>query len=100
MFCYIWEFQVNPLKIDEFESAYGPDGVWTRLFKKAPEYIRTDLLKDPVQTNRYLTVDYWVDRQAYKRFSLDFRAEFESLDRACEEYTKSERHIGEFEVQQ
>ena len=99
MFCYIWEFRAKPLKIDEFESAYGPDGLWAQLFRKAPNYIRTELLKDPVQKNRYLTVDYWADRQAYERFTLDFRAEYTSLDEVCEDYIEFERHIGDFEVQ-
>jgi hypothetical protein len=98
MFCYIWEFRVNPLRIDEFESAYGPDGLWTRLFKKAPDYIRTELLEDSVEMNRYITIDYWVDRSAYEQFKQDFSAEFESLDKACQSYTESERHIGDFGV--
>lgn len=99
MFCYIWEFRVKPLSIDDFESAYRSNGLWAQLFRKAPDYISTELLKDPVETNRYLTVDYWVDRQAYERFRRDFSAEFKRLDEACENYTESERHIGDFEVQ-
>jgi heme-degrading monooxygenase HmoA len=98
MFCYIWEFRASPLRIEEFESAYEPNGLWARLFRKAPGYIRTELLKDPGETNRYLTVDYWIDRKVYERFRLDFRAEFQSLDKACEAYTESERLIGDFEV--
>ena len=98
MFCYIWEFGVNTSRIDAFESAYGPNGLWSQLFRKAPDYIRTELLKDRLEANHYLTIDYWVDRKAYERFSREFRAEFESLDKACEDYMESERHIGEFEV--
>jgi hypothetical protein len=76
MFCYIWEFRANPLRIDEFEHAYGLHGLWTRLFRRAPDYIRTELLKDPGETNRYLTIDYWVDRKAH---SHRFRREFLGL---------------------
>lgn len=99
MFCYIWEFRVNSLRIDEFEDAYGPGGRWARLFRQAPGYIKTELLRDPVDTNRYLTVDYWADRTAYERFRVDFRTEFRRLDDACDDYTESESHIGDFEVQ-
>ena len=99
MFCYIWEFRVNPLRTDDFESAYGPNGSWARLFRRAAGYIRTELLRDPEATGRYLTIDYWADRQAYERFKLDFEAEYDRLDKASEEYTESERHVGDFEVQ-
>lgn len=99
MFCYIWEFRVNALRVNEFESAYGPNGRWVQLFRKAPDYIRTELLKDPAQPNRYLTVDYWLDRRAYDRFRQDFSAQFQRLDEACAAYTETERHIGDFQVQ-
>jgi len=98
MFCYIWEFRANQTRIAEFESAYGPGGRWAQLFRKAPGYLRTELLKDPVEANRYLTIDYWVDREAYERFSRNFGAEYKELDMACEAFTESEKHIGEFEV--
>ena len=99
MFCYIWEFRADPMRVEEFESAYRADGLWTELFKKAPGYIRTELLRDSGEANRYLTIDYWTDRNAYERFKQDFNAEFRSLDRECEAFTKSERHVGDFEIQ-
>lgn len=99
MFCYIWEFRVKPSRINDFESLYGSNGQWARLFRKAPGYIKTELLKDPRETNRYLTLDYWADRQAYERFRQDFSAEFNRLDESGEDNTESERHIGDFEVQ-
>jgi len=98
-FCYIWEFRVKPSTIEAFEVAYGPDGPWVRLFRRSPDYLRTELLKDSVDSFRYLTVDYWQDRRAYERFRGDFRTEFEDLDETCRAYTESEGRIGDFEVQ-
>lgn len=36
------EFQVKESRREEFESHYGPDGSWARLFREAPlgEYSR------------------------------------------------------------
>ncbi len=99
MFCYIWEFRVSLSKLDEFVSAYEANGLWSRLFRKAPDYIRTELLRDSRETTRFFAIDYWVDRKAYEQFKHEFRVEFQSLDQACEAYTESEKHIGDFEVQ-
>ncbi len=98
MFCYIWDFRADPMRVEEFESAYGTNGLWAELFRKAPGYIRTELLRDSGGTNRYLTIDYWTNLDAYKGFRQDFSVEFRSLDRECEAFTKSERHVGDFEI--
>jgi len=100
MFCHIWEFKVNPMRVEEFESAYGSDGPWTELFRRAPGFIRTEILRDLEENNRYFTIDYWTDRDAYEGFRQDFSAEFQSLDKDCEAFTISERHVGDFEILQ
>ena len=36
---HVWEFQVRPGRESEFESHYGPDGTWARLFRSAEGYL-------------------------------------------------------------
>jgi hypothetical protein len=31
-YTYIWEYQVRPDRVDEFERLYGPQGEWSGLF--------------------------------------------------------------------
>jgi heme-degrading monooxygenase HmoA len=68
------------------------------LFRTAPGYVRTVLLRDLSHHNRYLTIDTWEDEPAYRRFRQASAAEFEALDRRCESLTVAEREVGRFEV--
>ena len=98
MFAYIWEFLVTPQKIAEFEQAYSPEGGWSKLFRKCQGYIKTDLFKDSQKNNRYITIDYWVDSKSFDQIKQDFIEEYENLDKSCETYTISEKHLGNFEI--
>src|SRR5579863_2650412 len=59
MYCYVWSFVVRSEYLKEFESAYGPEGDWSRLFRNDPQYIRTQLLVDRGHPSRFLTIDFW-----------------------------------------
>lgn len=95
-FVYIWEFQVKPDREAAFEQAYGPHGDWVQLFRKAPGYIRTELLRDTDKPNRYVTIDHWQSEAAQRDFRQRFAAEFEAIDKKCEALTQSETLIGNF----
>ena len=95
-FAVIWEFRVRPGKRREFETVYGPDGAWVKLFRRDREYIRTDLIRDRSNPRRYLTVDVWSSRQAYLRFKKRNRDDYDEIDRGCASLTEGEVKIGEF----
>lgn len=97
MFVYLWEYVVTPAHEAEFESAYGPDGVWTGLLSRGAGYLGTTLLRDRANPNRFVTIDRWESAVAHSEFVERFRAEFEALDSRCEELTESETLIGRFE---
>ena len=92
----VWRFR--PLRNAEaaFESAYGPDGDWARLFRTAPGFLGTTLLKGDA-TADYLTLDRWVSRDAYEAFRRDSAASFSALDRDCESLTSLEVEIGSYD---
>ena len=46
MFVVVWRFEIAEEKVAAFESAYGPEGNWAQLFRKSPEYLGTELLRD------------------------------------------------------
>lgn len=98
MYCYVWEFIIHPGCRDAFESAYGPDGDWARLFRRGEGYVRTELLRGHDGSARYLTVDYWTSREDCVAFRHEYRAEFDALDRQFESLTLNETHLGDFEV--
>lgn len=98
MHCYVWEYAVKPSRLSEFETGYGEGGDWVRLFRRDPTYLRTDLLRDRDEPNRFLTIDYWTSREACLAFRDRYRDEFDALDARFDSLTLRERHLGDFEV--
>jgi quinol monooxygenase YgiN len=94
-YVYIWEYTVLPERVVDFERAYGPDGAWVALFKRANGYIRTELYQDRHISNRYLTIDCWESKEAWQAFRTVLSAEFEAIDAQCEGFTLEEREIGQ-----
>jgi heme-degrading monooxygenase HmoA len=92
----MWEYRVAPEHVDAFVRAYGPDGAWVRLFRRAPGYARTELHRDRADTTRFVTVDYWESEHAWQAFRARFAAEYEALDARCAAFTTHEREIGRF----
>jgi hypothetical protein len=97
MFLVLWEFDVKQGCKERFESVYGPDGDWARLFRHDPAYQRTLLLRDPFRERTYMTCDFWENRKAYKTFLLANSDAYQALDKICEGLTSAERKIGAFE---
>lgn len=95
-YVYLWEFIVAREHVHEFEQAYGENGEWVKLFRRAPGYFRTELIRDRENPLRYLTIDTWESEDAYAAFRSQFSKEFAALDSTCDEWTTSEREIGRF----
>jgi heme-degrading monooxygenase HmoA len=95
-FVAIWQFDIHPSLRSAFERAYGSDGEWAALFRRSPDYVRTDLLRDPAQPDRYLTLDYWQTQAAWVAFHSAYRVEYDALDARYSQFTTSEVHIGSF----
>lgn len=98
MFCYVWEFVVQAERVRDFETAYGPDGDWVRLFRRDPAYVRTLLLRDRESPTRFVTIDFWTSREACLAFRERFQTEVDALDATFEAWTGRETHLGDFDV--
>jgi len=92
----VWEFSAPVSKRADFEAAYGPDGPWADLFRKALGFIEVRLLCCSEQEGRYLTVDRWMSQEAFDQFRRDFAAEYEALDQQIEGLATHETRIGAF----
>lgn len=96
MFVVVWQFEIAEEKIADFEAAYGPDGDWAQLFRKSPEYLGTELLRDVYISGSYLTIDRWKSEEAFRAFRRHNDAAYEALDRSCDELTSKETRIGAY----
>jgi heme-degrading monooxygenase HmoA len=65
-FVIVWEFKLRPGMQSQFEEAYGYRGAWVSLSRTDPAYIRTELIQDVRDANRYLTLDFWESEAAYE----------------------------------
>jgi heme-degrading monooxygenase HmoA len=92
----LWEFAVKASRREEFETHYGPDGSWARLFRKAPGYMATELLNDCGTPLRYVTIDRWSSIEQWREFRKRHAEEYEALDRECAGLTTHEVPLGEF----
>jgi 8-oxo-dGTP diphosphatase len=92
----LWEFRVRPGSEPAFEAAYGSSGDWAVLFRRAPGYLGTELLRAP-EAGRYVTIDRWVSRAAFEAFREAYRADYDDLDRRSAGLTIAETPLGKFD---
>jgi heme-degrading monooxygenase HmoA len=97
MFVIIWEFRVRPQRVAEFEKIYGENGSWVKLFQKGSGYLRTELLHDPDDLHRYLTIDHWASIVDYEAFLSHWKSEYETLDEGSKDLTERETLLGKWE---
>jgi len=96
MFVVIWHFEIAEEKVAAFEAAYAPEGAWAQLFRTSPDYLGTELLRDAYIPGSYLTIDRWSGEEAFRTFRKSHDAEYEALDRACDDLTSRETRIGAY----
>jgi heme-degrading monooxygenase HmoA len=94
---FVWEFVARADRVSEFEKHYAGSGAWAQLFGRSEGFRGTQLLRDAENSRRFLTVDSWDNAAAFAAMRERFGNEYAELDRVCENFTESERRIGEFE---
>jgi heme-degrading monooxygenase HmoA len=98
VYTIVWSFDVKPDQVKAFERAYGPNGDWVRLFRRAPGYAGTELRRETDRRCHYLTIDRWRSRDDYRRFRDTFANEYALLDVRCAGLTEVEQKVGDFEM--
>ena len=98
MYVIIWKFAVKPGLENDFEAAYGPDGVWAQFFRRGYGHRETELLRDASVPGHYVTIDRWESRAAYENFRMRFAAGYSAIDQECEALTESESELGTYRL--
>ena len=60
-------------------------------------FLGTELLLEVGRKGHYLTIDRWSSREDYERFLIEHRDAYAALDKANDDLTRREVHIGSFE---
>ena len=92
-FRIIWEFRPAQGRVSGFELAYGADGLWAELFRRAQGYLGTELVPPIAPGGWYRTIDRWESEDDYEAFLEAFAAEYQALDAACTALTADERFV-------
>lgn len=95
-YVYAWRYEVAAADQPAFETLYGPDGDWVRLFRRSPDWLGTELLADRRRPGTYVTIDRWSSRSAYEAFRTSVAGEWAAIDRRGERLTRREEEIGTF----
>jgi heme-degrading monooxygenase HmoA len=93
----VWQFETDAARRAEFEAAYGPEGAWAALFRRADGYLGSELFREIGEACRYVTIDRWNSRGAYDAFRLLHAAAHAALDARCESLTRREVFLGDGE---
>jgi len=88
-----WEFRPVPEHLEEFLAAYGPEGAWVALFRRAAGFLGTQLLPATGRAGWYRTIDRWRAPEDHAAFLAAFGEEYRALDRQCERLTLEERRV-------
>lgn len=93
----IWKFRPPQDCDEEFAFAYGADGVWASLFRKAPGYLGTQLVRPADAGGWWLTIDRWDSALAFEMFGRNFGELYRELDSELEGVAGEEEFVGAFE---
>jgi hypothetical protein len=80
-----WQFRIAAGKDDEFRQFYGADGEWAALSRRSRSFLGSSFMRDQVDPQRYLLIEYWSEMVVYERHQADFSDEIRSLEARREE---------------
>jgi Antibiotic biosynthesis monooxygenase len=95
VFVRVWEYEVPGDRAAAFTTAYAADGAWGELFGRAAGFLGTELYRDAVRADRFLTIDRWQNEEDWQSFLYAFGAAYESLDARLEGLAAAERPLFE-----
>jgi heme-degrading monooxygenase HmoA len=92
----IWKFRPPQGREEEFERAYGSDGIWAALFGKATGYFGTILYRPDHSGGWWITIDRWNSAADFDAFQKHFGEEYRALDIELEGVSGDEEFVGAF----
>ena len=93
----VWKFRPPEGREPEFERAYSDTGEWAQLFRNAPGFQGTTLLRPTGAGGWWLTIDRWDAADNFEAFTQVFGEQYRTLDAALEGVAGDEEFVGAFE---
>lgn len=57
-------YTVDSIRVPEFVAAFRENGLWTEIARIHPGYVHTDLLRNPFEPSRFLSIEFWTSIRA------------------------------------
>jgi heme-degrading monooxygenase HmoA len=93
----VWKFRPSEGVERDFARAYDSAGDWAQLFRHAPGYRGTTLLRPVESGGWWLTIDRWDSRANFEAFTEVFGEQYRALDAKLEGVAGEEEFVGTFE---
>lgn len=94
----VHEYVVKEEARGPFELAFGPGGVWSKLFDRCRGFRGTTLLRDTRDPRRYLAIQVW-DTAAQREQALSERQDaYAALQASFADWTESQTELGVFRM--
>ncbi|MCH8147682.1 MAG: antibiotic biosynthesis monooxygenase [Planctomycetes bacterium] len=98
MYVILWQFVVREGCAEAFQQVYGADGDWAKFFRTGTGFVGVELLCDPRDPRKFVTIDRWETATDYEEFSRRNAIKYREIDERCEQLTVKETHVGSFDV--
>ena len=100
MLLILWEYEVKPGAVEEFESLYRPDGTWGDLMRPAPGFVSITLWADRGNPRRFIVADRWTSEVLYEEFVRDKATEIAALNERSARTRLREIPFGRFDLKE
>ena len=97
MLVIVWEYEARAERAEDFEAFYRPDGAWGGLFREAPGFVSTTLMRDFKRPRRYLVADRWTSEALYEEFKRSRATEYAELSGRGRRLFERETEVGRFD---
>lgn len=94
----IWKYKITPASKEKFEFEYGPAGAWFKLFSKSSNYTGSYLNRNEEDSNVYILIDTWTDKQSYEDFKEKNKEDYNRLSDQFQHLYEREEKVGSFDL--
>ena len=96
MYSVVWKYIVKEENQMIFETEYGKQGTWAKLFSDSESYLGSILSIKEDSKSTYLLIDNWADKKSYDSFKIINSVIYNRLSSEFETLYENEEKIGEF----
>jgi len=94
----VWEFVVREETRGHFELAFGPGGLWGKLFGSCQGYRGTTVMRDTDDQRRYLVVDLWETSESREQALAEHDEAAADLETTLSTWVETRTDMGVFRI--